>query len=88
MKNTFITAGLFLCIAFAAVHVPQAQAPCPPCYHNKPPMTGHGQARNLPPQSNCDCATADCRGCPGDNRRVIITPRPQHLTKSEYRDVS
>lgn len=48
-----------------------AQSQCPPCYSNRERMNGQGTAGSLPSKSNCQCSTADCPGCPGDNRRVI-----------------
>lgn len=71
MRVLFTSVFLCLLMCIAATEIAYSQGQCPGCYNNTGPLPGSGDAHNLTPQSNCDCATANCPGCPGDNRRVL-----------------
>ena len=66
-----LLSSLFLCVSLCTAAITTTYSACPDCFSNTGPLAGSGAAHNLTPQSGCNCATANCPGCPGDNRRVL-----------------
>lgn len=70
MKSRLVRGLVCLSATCAVILSAHSQTQCPHCYNNRGPLTGGSQAQHLPPRPGCNCATADCPGCPGDTRIV------------------
>jgi hypothetical protein len=72
MKRLLLTVGVCLTALSTTPDASQTQSGnCPPCYSDRAPMSSDKRAHQLTPDPQCNCATAGCPGCFGDNRQVI-----------------
>jgi hypothetical protein len=72
MKRLLLTVGVCLSALLTGTDASQTQSgDCPPCYGDRAPMTSDKRANQLTPNPQCNCATAGCPGCFGDNRLVV-----------------
>jgi hypothetical protein len=70
MRNLLTAVFICLLATHANIRTVNSQTVCPPCLRNRGPLPSDQRAHQLPPMAGCDCATANCPGCPGDNRLV------------------